>query len=152
MSALASFPCFGCTGTWSPPKLASISTPRKRGTWPISSWGKLRSRFEQKTGLIWPFPFRRAAVPRQYYTQRGRRISRCARSPRRSRRSNPSGLPPAVENGRQPPGSHSGDGTTGSEKSTTLAAIVDQINVTRKAHILTIEDPIEFVHKNKNPS
>lgn len=40
-------------------------------------------------------------------------------------------------------------GTTGSGKSTTLAAIVDHINSTRKAHILTIEDPIEFVHANK---
>lgn len=39
-------------------------------------------------------------------------------------------------------------GPTGSGKSTTLAAIVDQINKTREAHILTIEDPIEFVHPN----
>jgi twitching motility protein PilT len=39
-------------------------------------------------------------------------------------------------------------GPTGSGKSTTLAAIVDQINKTRDAHILTIEDPIEFVHPN----
>ena len=39
-------------------------------------------------------------------------------------------------------------GPTGSGKSTTLAAIIDQINKTREAHILTIEDPIEFVHPN----
>jgi twitching motility protein PilT len=39
-------------------------------------------------------------------------------------------------------------GPTGSGKSTTLAAIVDQANKTRKDHILTIEDPIEFVHKS----
>jgi twitching motility protein PilT len=38
-------------------------------------------------------------------------------------------------------------GPTGSGKSTTLAAMVDLINKTRKDHILTIEDPIEFVHK-----
>ncbi len=38
-------------------------------------------------------------------------------------------------------------GPTGSGKSTTLAAMVDYINKTRKAHILTIEDPIEFVHQ-----
>ncbi len=37
-------------------------------------------------------------------------------------------------------------GATGSGKSTTLAALVDQINRTRAVHILTIEDPIEFVH------
>ncbi|HUW56020.1 MAG TPA: type IV pilus twitching motility protein PilT [Planctomycetota bacterium] len=40
-------------------------------------------------------------------------------------------------------------GATGSGKSTTLAAMADYINNTRKAHIVTIEDPIEFVHKNK---
>lgn len=41
-------------------------------------------------------------------------------------------------------------GATGSGKSTTLASMVDYINKTRKSHILTIEDPIEFVHKNIN--
>lgn len=40
-------------------------------------------------------------------------------------------------------------GTTGSGKSTTLSAIVDHINQNRNAHIVTIEDPIEFLHKNK---
>ncbi|SDP62111.1 type IV pilus twitching motility protein PilT [Desulforhopalus singaporensis] len=40
-------------------------------------------------------------------------------------------------------------GPTGSGKSTTLAAIVDEVNKTRKDHILTIEDPIEFVHKSQ---
>ena len=40
-------------------------------------------------------------------------------------------------------------GPTGSGKSTTLAALVDYINKKRHAHIITIEDPIEFVHSNK---
>jgi twitching motility protein PilT len=40
-------------------------------------------------------------------------------------------------------------GPTGSGKSTTLAAMVDLVNETRADHIITIEDPIEFVHKNK---
>jgi len=40
-------------------------------------------------------------------------------------------------------------GPTGSGKSTTLAAMVDYINKTRKDHIITVEDPIEFVHQNK---
>jgi len=40
-------------------------------------------------------------------------------------------------------------GPTGSGKSTTLAAMIDYINESRREHILTIEDPIEFVHKNK---
>ena len=40
-------------------------------------------------------------------------------------------------------------GPTGSGKSTTLAAMVDKVNSEREGHILTIEDPIEFVHKHK---
>jgi twitching motility protein PilT len=40
-------------------------------------------------------------------------------------------------------------GTTGSGKSTTLAAIVDEINTNRAAHIMTIEDPIEYLHKDR---
>lgn len=40
-------------------------------------------------------------------------------------------------------------GPTGSGKSTTMAALVDHINATRRSYIATIEDPIEFVHQNK---
>jgi len=41
-------------------------------------------------------------------------------------------------------------GATGSGKSTTLAAMIDYINQNRAGHIVTIEDPIEFLHRNKN--
>ena len=41
-------------------------------------------------------------------------------------------------------------GPTGSGKSTTLAAMLDKINKERHDHILTIEDPIEFVHQHQN--
>src|SRR5438874_9966179 len=41
-------------------------------------------------------------------------------------------------------------GPTGSGKSTTLAAVIDKINIDRHEHILTIEDPIEFLHNHKN--
>jgi twitching motility protein PilT len=40
-------------------------------------------------------------------------------------------------------------GPTGSGKSTTLAAVIDKINTTRDEHIITIEDPVEFVHNHK---
>ena len=39
-------------------------------------------------------------------------------------------------------------GTTGSGKSTTLAAMIDEINSTRTAHVMTIEDPIEYLHRD----
>src|SRR5512138_1648361 len=40
-------------------------------------------------------------------------------------------------------------GATGSGKSTTLAALIDHINSTQACHVMTLEDPIEFVHENK---
>ncbi len=40
-------------------------------------------------------------------------------------------------------------GVTGSGKSTTLATMVNEINLTKKKHIITIEDPVEFIHKDK---
>ena len=39
-------------------------------------------------------------------------------------------------------------GTTGSGKSTTLAAMIDHINTTRSAHVMTVEDPIEYLHRD----
>jgi twitching motility protein PilT len=59
-------------------------------------------------------------------------------------------LPPAATwVAQQPRGFVLVTGPTGSGKSTTLAAIVDKINETRAAHILTIEDPVEYVHNHK---
>jgi twitching motility protein PilT len=60
------------------------------------------------------------------------------------------GLPPVLhEFGRKPRGFVLVTGPTGSGKSTTLAAVVDEVNETREDHILTIEDPIEFLHTHK---
>ncbi len=60
------------------------------------------------------------------------------------------GLPPIVKDlANKPNGLVLVTGPTGSGKSTTLAAIIDYINSTRKAHIITIEDPLEFLHSNK---
>jgi twitching motility protein PilT len=60
------------------------------------------------------------------------------------------GLPPVLQEfTKKPRGFVLVTGPTGSGKSTTLAAMLDQINDTRKEHILTIEDPIEFLHKHK---
>src|SRR5438445_11434574 len=40
-------------------------------------------------------------------------------------------------------------GTTGNGKSTTLAAMIEHINKTRKCHVMTVEDPIEFLHRDQ---
>lgn len=59
------------------------------------------------------------------------------------------GLPPVVQKlASLPRGLVLVTGPTGSGKSTTLAAIIDEANKTRKDHIITVEDPIEFVHKS----
>jgi twitching motility protein PilT len=61
------------------------------------------------------------------------------------------GLPPIVtELARYPRGFIVVTGPTGSGKSTTLASLVDIVNVERRAHIMTVEDPIEFLHSHKN--
>jgi twitching motility protein PilT len=60
------------------------------------------------------------------------------------------GLPPVIgEWARMPRGFVLVTGPTGSGKSTTLASIIDFINTTRSVHILTIEDPIEYLHDHK---
>jgi twitching motility protein PilT len=60
------------------------------------------------------------------------------------------GLPPVLhELARKPRGFVLVTGPTGSGKSTSLAAVVDEINETREEHIMTIEDPIEFLHGHK---
>ena len=60
------------------------------------------------------------------------------------------GMPPIVTQiAERPRGLVLVTGPTGSGKSTTLAAMIDYINRTRAEHILTIEDPVEFVHTSK---
>jgi twitching motility protein PilT len=60
------------------------------------------------------------------------------------------GIPPAVRNfSGMPRGMVLVTGPTGSGKSTTLAALIDLANRTRRDHIMTVEDPIEFLHRHK---
>jgi twitching motility protein PilT len=61
------------------------------------------------------------------------------------------GLPPIVQElTKKPRGLILVTGPTGSGKSTTLASIIDKINTDRHEHIMTIEDPIEYLHPHKN--
>jgi twitching motility protein PilT len=60
------------------------------------------------------------------------------------------GMPPVIrEFAKKPRGIVLVTGPTGSGKSTTLASLINEINETRDEHILTIEDPIEFLHQHK---
>jgi twitching motility protein PilT len=70
--------------------------------------------------------------------------------PERIRALDELGLPPVLsELADRPRGLVLVTGPTGSGKSTTLAAMIDRINLSRHAHILTIEDPIEYLHQHK---
>ncbi len=61
------------------------------------------------------------------------------------------GLPPVINKlAERPRGLVLVTGPTGSGKSTTLAAMIDKVNQERKGHIITIEDPIEFIHRHQN--
>ncbi|MBI3182673.1 MAG: type IV pilus twitching motility protein PilT [Myxococcales bacterium] len=61
------------------------------------------------------------------------------------------GLPPVVADlAKRPRGLMLVTGPTGSGKSTTLASVVDKVNSERHEHIITIEDPIEYLHPHKN--
>jgi len=60
------------------------------------------------------------------------------------------GLPGAIAKmAEKPRGLVLVTGPTGSGKSTTLAAMIDKVNRERKGHIITVEDPIEFIHKHQ---
>ncbi|OGQ64698.1 MAG: type IV pili twitching motility protein PilT, partial [Deltaproteobacteria bacterium RIFCSPLOWO2_02_FULL_55_12] len=60
------------------------------------------------------------------------------------------GLPPIMEDlSKKPRGLVLVTGPTGSGKSTTLASIIDKINTERAEHIITVEDPIEYLHNSK---
>ncbi|MCS6775130.1 MAG: type IV pilus twitching motility protein PilT [Chloroherpetonaceae bacterium] len=84
------------------------------------------------------------------YRQRGGTATVCRLIPTKIRSLDELGIPPKVKEFTQ----HRNGlvlvtGPTGSGKTTTLASMIDLINQTRRVNIVTIEDPIEFVHKDK---
>lgn len=110
-----------------------------------------RKIFEQKKEVDFSFGVQNLSRFRaNVYLQRGCASSAIRLIPYRIQPLNELGLPPVVtELTTRPNGLVLVTGPTGSGKSTTLAAMVDKINSEREGHILTIEDPIEFVHRHK---
>jgi twitching motility protein PilT len=92
----------------------------------------------------------KARIRGSIFTQRGETALALRVIPARIPTFDDLGLPQAATwVAQQPRGFVLVTGPTGSGKSTTLAAIVDKINETRACHILTIEDPVEYVHNHK---
>jgi twitching motility protein PilT len=90
-----------------------------------------------------------ARVRGSAFNQRGHTALALRVVPQRIPHMNELGLPPVLsEMVRQHQGLILVTGPTGSGKSTTLAAMINQINIERACHILTIEDPIEYVHQH----
>lgn len=85
-----------------------------------------------------------------YFFEKGQMAAAYRQIPYKIRNFEELGLPKSItEIARKPRGLVLVTGATGSGKSTTLAAIIDHINSERQSHVVTIEDPIEYLHNNK---
>ncbi len=109
-----------------------------------------RNRFEEQLELDFSFGIRGLSRFRgNLFVQRGSVGAAFRAVPYAARSLQDLGLPPVVADlARLPRGLVLVTGPTGSGKSTTLAAMIDRINRERHEHIVTLEDPIEFVHEH----
>ena len=107
--------------------------------------------FEEQLDVDFAFSWLdRARIRGSIFTQRGETALALRIIPARIPTFEDLGLPPVGDwLAAQPRGFVLVTGPTGSGKSTTLASIVNKINETRECHILTIEDPVEYVHNHK---
>ena len=110
-----------------------------------------KQKFEEENELDLSFGIQGLARFRcNVYRQRGAVAAAIRVIPIKIRTFGELNLPPIVEQmADRPKGLVLVTGPTGSGKSTTLAAMIDKINSERSEHIMTIEDPIEFVHQHK---
>jgi twitching motility protein PilT len=111
-----------------------------------------KKRFEETMELDFSFGIRGLGRFRcNLFNQRGAAGAVYRLIPEKIRTFGELGLPPVLATlAERPRGLVLVTGPTGSGKSTTLAAMIDKINSERHDHILTIEDPIEFIHTHKN--
>ncbi|KRB72722.1 type IV pili twitching motility protein PilT [Nocardioides sp. Root190] len=119
--------------------LAEVLTPDQHGAW--------ESKHEYDFSFSWR---EHARIRGNAFTQRGLTAVALRMIPRDVPTPDALGLPPAL---RSLAMKHQGlilmTGPTGSGKSTTLASLIDLINTNRGCHIITVEDPIEYVHDHK---
>ena len=111
-----------------------------------------KKRYEETQELDFSFGIKGLARFRcNVFSQRGATGAVYRLIPEKIRSFSELGLPPVISNlSERPRGLVLVTGPTGSGKSTTLAAMIDKINLERHDHILTIEDPIEYIHQHKS--
>src|SRR6186713_1408481 len=111
-----------------------------------------KKRFEEALELDFSFGIRGIARFRcNVFNQRGAVAAVYRVIPEQIKGFHELGLPPVLATlADRPRGLVLVTGPTGSGKSTTLAAMIDKINTERHGHILTVEDPIEYIHQHKN--
>src|SRR6186997_1441036 len=111
-----------------------------------------KKRFEETKELDFSFGIRGLARFRcNMFNQKGAVGAVYRQIPEKIRAFEDLGLPQVMAKlAERPRGLVLVTGPTGSGKSTTLAAMIDKINVERHGHILTVEDPIEYLHQHKN--
>ncbi len=111
-----------------------------------------RKKFEEFNEIDLSFQWRGVSRFRaNFFIQRGSVAGALRQIPSRILSFQEIGLPPVVSQMvERPRGLILVTGPTGSGKSTTLASMVDVINTKRRGHIITIEDPIEYLHQHKN--
>jgi twitching motility protein PilT len=110
-----------------------------------------KKRFEQEDELDFSFGIQNLARFRgNVFKQRGCVALVIRMIPFNVRTFQDLGLPPVIAKlAERPRGLVLVTGPTGSGKSTTLAAMIDKVNKERKGHIITVEDPIEFIHRHQ---
>ena len=110
-----------------------------------------KKRFEETLELDFSFGIRGVARFRcNVFNQRGAVAAVYRVIPEQIKAFHELGLPAVIGNlSERPRGLVLVTGPTGSGKSTTLAAMIDKINTERREHIITIEDPIEYIHQHK---
>ena len=111
-----------------------------------------KAEFEENRQIDFSFGIRDVARFRaNVYFQRGAISGAFRHIPFEIPRLSALGLPPVIETlMRRPRGLVLVTGATGSGKTTTLASMVDALNETSNLHIITIEDPIEYIHSHRN--
>jgi twitching motility protein PilT len=146
-----------------PPSVRVDGALRPIAGWPRWSPGKVaaalgsilsseqRQQFARELELDFAYTVESARFRVNFYHQRGSVSAAFRLIPNEIRSLGELGVPASVSRfAHLPRGLVLVTGPTGSGKTTTLAAIVDLINSNRTDHIVTVEDPIEFIHESKN--